>query len=135
LKKLAAPLVAVASLIALAVPAGATPAKPSKPYHRTTRCGTGHRWASVWIGKTVEVRNPCSQWLSIYWGDNAGQEYLVRPGTHAKGLSPLIPWLRAAPLSFYNLDMKGGAPCSNGGTPWSSTLVYSSKRLVPIPDC
>jgi hypothetical protein len=132
-KPLAALLLCAATVAALAVPAGAA---PSKSRRITAPCATrpgstepGHATAT-W-GKTMTVRNPCSHWLYIYWGQtSSGVAYEVRPGVHAR-VTPRAPKLKPDAVFVDDAWSRGNTPCEVGDV----LLVYSSKDVRPTPPC
>jgi len=144
-RPLAALLLVLAVVAALAVPAGAVaPPKSPKPSHWVTAPCTiepGHATV-IWGRPLLKVRNPCSHWLSIDWGDGSSYTALfVAPGAHAKvkrqftapeasSVPPDQVWVMTYGTSDWP---KPNQPCYGGpGTEW---LVYSSKRVVPPPSC
>ena len=137
-------LIVSATVVTLAVPAGA--AVPKAPASMTVPCNDGSaKSAQLWsAGHKLAATNPCIGWLAIPWGGFYGSSapenaFDLAPGAHfnwsktetLQRLGAGVPtpkWASIIPTAY-------GPPCDNGGSPTWVQLIYSYKDVRQEPEC
>ena len=126
-RAIAALLVVPASLVALAVPAGAAVPKRAPEYTIACNDGSG-KHASVWqrwpgSPYRLAAENPCRDWL--VFGDCCGN-YALAPGAH-------FNWAKHVVEHVEHVEHLSLSGCPYGGNPSDMDLIYRYDRVRPSP--